>query len=303
MHRFSFLIFFLFAACFAQEQQSEADKRAELLGTVQVSRMQPLDETKGNYKSPRKAMFMSLILPGSGQLYVGGKQSRYVRGVFYLAEEIALISGLYYYSIYRYDSQVKKYRDFANANFSVNRYQNFMNGIYDEMYDNNFKELYGKEEERSNYCKAFYGDASQQCIEYRINPSDGMPLRNPSAYYSVIASENFVLGWNDSEKNEGIEDNLTRDKPEYMQLGTSQYYNSYLSMRKKASSLADRQAIFLGAIILNHIVSAIDAVLSASAHNNSLYEEKLSFPDKIRLESNFNAGENFKAEAAVVYLF
>jgi hypothetical protein len=63
--------------------------------------------------------------------------------------------------------------------------------------------------------------------------------------------------------------------------------------------LADRQAIFFGAIILNHIVSAIDAGLSASAHNSSLYEEKLSFLDRIRLGSDFHIGENFRAGAGL----
>ncbi len=296
MQRFFFLTLFLFALPFAQEpqeQRSEADKRAEILGTVHVSRMQALDPAKGTYKSPRRAMFMSLILPGSGQIYVGGKQARYVRGIFYLAEEIALISGFYYYSIHKYNDQVKKYQDFAKKNFSVNRYEAAMNDLYDPEFLN-FRDLYGKE--RENYCEAFFGSSgSLPCIENfgktSGSPNDDTPIYSPSTYYSVIANKDFILGWLDSEKNSDTD------------LGTSKHYNNYLSLRKKASNLADRQVIFLSAIILNHVVSAIDAALSASAHNNSLYEEKLSFLDKIRLESNFNAGENFKAEAAVVYAF
>jgi len=302
------VILLFFALSFAQEQQSEASKRADLLGTVQVTEVHSLSEAKGSYKSPRRAMFMSLVLPGSGQLYVGGKQSRYIRGIFYLAEEAALISGLYYHSIYKYDKQVKKYQNFAEEHFSITRYEKAMNKLYGPEYETPFKNLYGQE--RENYCKAFYGNSagSKTCTDnFGKNanaigepsyPSDNTPLYNKSAYYNVIASENFVLGWGDAVPASGIENNLASNGG-YIPLGSSDYRNEYLSMRKKASKLADSQAIFFGAIILNHIVSAVDAVLSARAHNNSLYENRVSFLDRIRLDSNFNVGENFKAEAGL----
>jgi len=288
---------------FAQEQQSEADKRANLLGAVQVTTIHSLSEDKGSYKSPRRAMFMSLVLPGSGQLYVGGKQARYIRGIFYLAEEAALISGLYYHSIYRYDKQVKKYQNFAGEHFSIKEYEKAMNEIYDPIYYDDFKKLYGQE--RENYCKAF--DRQLEAIEKCTNnfgknpnyPNDNTKPHNSSAYYSAIASESFVLGWEDADAEDASRINSALEKGKYIPLGSSDYRDEYLSMRKKSKKLADSQAIFLGALILNHIVSAVDAVLSAKAHNNSLYENGVSFLDKIRLNSNFSIGENFKAEAGL----
>jgi hypothetical protein len=306
------IILLFFALSFAQEQQkqqSEADKRANLLGTVQVTSVHSLSEAKGSYKSPRRAMFMSLVLPGSGQLYVGGKQSRYIRGIFYLAEEAALISGLYYHSIYKYDKQVKKYQDFAGEHFSIVKYEKAMNQIYDPEYETRFRNLYGQE--RESYCNAFYGNSADSKIctdnfgknfnsrNEPYHPDGNTPLYNKSAYYNVIASESFVLGWDSAVAASDIESNLGKENPAYMPLGSSAYHDEYLSMRKKASKLADSQALFLGAIILNHIVSAVDAVLSARAHNNSLYESKVSFLDKIRLDSNLNIGENFKVEAGL----
>jgi hypothetical protein len=308
------IILFALAMLWAQElpaeQQSEADKRKELLGNVNISKVNSMDEVKGSYKSPKKAMFMSLLLPGSGQMYVGG-QSRYVRGTFYLAEEIALIYGLYNHSIYKYDKQVKKYKDFANANFSVSKYEKAMNDIYDPMYpEGNFKDLYGTE--RESYCKAFYGNkAFEPCVKnFGTNatgtggepsyPNDDTQRFDDAAYYLVIANEKFVLGWADANpSSNNIEANLYSDSAKYIPLGTSENYNDYIAMRKKATNLADRQVIFLGTIILNHIVSAIDAALSASAHNSSLYEERLSFLDRIRFGSDFCIGENFRVGAGL----
>ncbi len=302
MRRSFFLILFLLALSFADE----ADKRADLLGTVQVSRVHSLDNAKGSYKSPRRAMFMSLLVPGSGQFYVGG-QPRYIRGAFYLAEELALITGLYYHSVYKYDKQVEKYQKFADTYFDIEKYESAMNSFHPYDMDK-FQRNYGSE--RENYCKAIYGGSDSRCVSfengydfYKSNYGKVVQLADPSAYYRTIASVNFVLGWQDAVPDPNITAHLKLDNPDYKQLGTSRNYDSYLSMRKKATDLADRQAIFLGAIILNHIVSAIDATLSAKAHNNSLYEEKVSFLDGIRLESDLHLGENFRTGAAVVYLF
>jgi len=296
---------------FGQESQgqSEADKRADLLGAVNVSKVNSLDEAKGKYKSPKKAMFMSLVLPGSGQLYVGGTQSRYIRGSFYLAEEIALISGLLYNSVHKYNKQVEKYQNFAKDNFSVTRYENAMNTINKPDYEDVFTRLYGTE--RESYCKSFYGNSGfQPCVEnfgknYSGYPGDATPHYSSSEYYSVITSENFIPGWKDAILNPDIETylNLHQENPQYEPLGTSENYNNYLSMRKKANDYADRQAIFLGAIILNHIVSAIDAALSARAHNNSLYEEKISFLDRIRLGSDLSMSEDLRVGAGLWYYF
>jgi len=291
-----------------QQKQSEADKRKELLGNVNISRVNSMDEVKGSYKSPKRAMFMSLLLPGSGQMYVGGR-SRYVRGTFYMAEEIALISGLYYHSIYRYNEQTKKYKDFANKNFSVSRYEKAMNDIYNNSYPKNLELLYGAE--RKSYCKAFYGNNDfyvNSCYNnFGINagekPDDNTPLYDDAAYYRIIADENFVLGWADVNPNKEVGENLIHEPPVYKKLGTSKNYDEYVDMRKKANNLADRQAIFLGVIILNHIVSAVDAALSANAHNSSLYEEKISFLDRIRLGSDFQIGENFRAGAGLRLVF
>ena len=40
-----------------------------------------------------------------------------------------------------------------------------------------------------------------------------------------------------------------------------------------------------GGLILNHIVSAIDAAFTANAHNKTLYSEELSWYDRLHFDS------------------
>ena len=110
----------------ASTLSSSSMSRRDLLGPVKVSKVHGIDEMKGKYKSPRKALFMSLVVPGSGQLYVGGSKFTYARGVIYLALEAGLWAGWYYNTVYRYDEQVKKYKKFADAHYSIGRYENAM---------------------------------------------------------------------------------------------------------------------------------------------------------------------------------
>ena len=114
----------------AQVPSSSSMSRRDLLGPVKVSKVYGIDEMKGRYKSPRKALFMSMVIPGSGQLYVGGSTFTNVRGVAYLALEAALWGGWYYYSVYKYDKQVNKYKKFAKNHFSIGRFESQMRDIY-----------------------------------------------------------------------------------------------------------------------------------------------------------------------------
>jgi len=133
-------------------------------------------------------------------------------------------------------------KDFANANFSVSRYEKAMNALYNSVYPDNLKNLYGAE--RESYCKAFYGNSNfvESCVKnFGINagekPNDNTPLYDNEAFYKIIANENFILGWVDVVQNDNVEANLNQEYPIYIKLGTSKNYDEYVTIRKKAKML------------------------------------------------------------------
>lgn len=259
-----------------------------------------MDEMKGRYKSPRRALFMSLVVPGSGQLYVGGSAFNYVRGAVYLAVEAGLWGSWYYYSVHKYDRQVDRYRKYAKQHFSASEYEKGMHELYNSLDDSDeeakFVERYLSN--RESYCKSIYGTASTNgCYvdgkeltddQNHVNhvSGDNFSLYNTGSYYSAISGSTYVLGWDDVE-DQTAASALNLSGSEAVSLGTSAHWKTYRSMRSKANDYASMQAWFFGGLILNHLVSAVDAAWSAHAHNKVLYEEELSWYDRLHFEGGF----------------
>ena len=292
----------------APDISSSSMSRRDLLGPVKVSRVHGIDEMKGRYKSPRKALFMSLVVPGSGQLYVGGSNFTNIRGGVYLALEAALWGSWYYFSVYKYDQQVSKYKTFAKKHFSIGRYERGMRDLYNAdavNYESEFRRRYLGT--RESFCEAIFGNASMHgCydrdklyhndVEYvndfvknpktLLSEKHKVKFDNKSEVYQLIADDAYVLGWDDVE-DRTVATALGLEDPESatVALGESENLKEYRSLRSKATDYADMQAWFFGGLILNHIVSAIDAALTANSHNKSLYEEDLSWYDHLHFDS------------------
>ena len=300
------------------EASSNSMSRRDLLGPVKVSKVNGIDEMKGRYKNPRKALFLSLLVPGAGQMYVGGTTATYVRGGVYMALEVLMWSGWGYFSIYKYNQQVDKYKKFAKEHYSIGRYEAAMRDLYSSggnAFPNVFSNRYMSS--RKSFCEAIYGDAasSSKCYQgsdlfsgdeqhlNRFNDKNkalGDEMKDfkrsfskESELFQLISEGAYVRGWDDATEESIINLKLEDDDAETVPLGESEHLNKYRSMRRDANDYADMQAWFIGGLILNHIVSAVDAALTANAHNKVLYEEDISWYDRLHFDSGVSFKDSF----------
>ena len=305
---------------------------------VRETTVNTIDELKGRYRSPKKALFMSLVVPGLGQSYVGQHWFNYTRGAVYFFTDVALAYGWHYYVVDKQDRQITKYRRFADAHWSQSKYEDSISRQVLPGYNVSNFEL--RNPHRPTYCDAVQNQGSQTggelfagCKELTGNnfsrfqafykgaeanaSADSIgrlrgQFNNVQTFYEIIGKEaEFITGWDDAN-NILIGDStfgligsdgkaqLGADKKPLP--ATSANQQTYISMRAQANDYARMQAYFLGGIVLNHLVSAVDAALAANYHNKRLYQTETGWYDRVRLDS-YVALDGYAPKPTVVASF
>lgn len=228
-------------------------------------------------EKPAWALLSSAILPGSGQ----AANKKWLRsGLYFLAE--AVMVGVYLKSSHDAEVEERRYKRFANNNWSVVTYANWLveyheqNNLSNEYIDDLKQHIEGK---TADYNPD--SDWSKVDIELlrnverntpfvypeRIgnNFSHIMPKYGSQQYYELISKYyQYGPGWNDF--------------PDQYQLtwdGSGMPDNFLLGSRMAADfndsyRLAGNMVSFL---ILNHIISAFDAYLTVKIKNKKLETE------------------------------
>lgn len=281
------------------------------------------------YRSPRKAFFYSLMLPGAGQAYVG----HWARGAAYITLDAGMALGWWYYGIHKSDLKMTQARDYADAHWKQSKYES----QYKALYDGSGKDstvgsvLKTINPSRESYCASVYGTGNvtyDACAEIRpdssvnnsynlhweasrfdlstsaaANSQHRAAFSNSETFYSLIGQENeFVRGWDDvspsdneasaagglyasikADYYDNLVDGNVDTKPVANPFGTSTAQGVYMSMRQKSNDYAKMKTWFLGGIILNHLISAVDAAFLAQSSNRSLYDMESRWYDGIQL--------------------
>lgn len=217
------------------------------------------DDNNINEKSPVLAGTLSALVPGAGEIYTGN----YLKGALFVAVE-----GVTLYLNYLYtkkgNDQTVYFQNFADEHWSVVRYAEWLNQWASALGgsanihispDQNLKPWY-----RINWDELNQAERSIKEFSHTLYPY------GHQQYYEMIGKyPQFSQGWDDSKFAMG----------QYSVAG-EYYYDTkgkfiyYSELRGKANdyyNIADKALIVT---ITNHILSMIDAIISANRYNSKI---------------------------------
>ena len=240
--------------------------RLDLLANLDAMSLKDsvLKNMDGGRKSPLLAGVLSLAVPGAGEFYT---QSYWRAGGFILVE-----AGLWVvYAVYssKGDQQTTLFQDFADGHWSVVRYAQWIQDnapkLNPDVTSFTGWNIPGTDNlqpwDRVNWDVL-------NAVENRIAqlPGNGfthlLPHRPQQQYFELIGKyPQFAAGWDDA----GV---MTPQR--ILNSDVSQRFLDYAKMRGKANdyyNIATNGSVLL---IVNHLLSALDAAWSAAQFNNQL---------------------------------
>jgi hypothetical protein len=217
------------------------------------------DASAASRKSPWLAGGLSLVLPGAGEFY----SESYLKSAIFLVAEAALWALAYSYD-HKGDRQTDFFQNYANAHWSVVNYAQYAqshytpgNGPYNWLIPGtqgyppwmrvNWAELNRMESDISATAAGQYY-------------SHVLPGYNSQQYYELIGKyPEFNQGWDDAPPSFNYGNQLSAELL---------YYSGE---RGKANTYYTTASTYVSIVLLNHVVSTVDAVLSAGSYNRGLH--------------------------------
>jgi hypothetical protein len=242
-----------------------------------------------DYRSPKLAMLLSLVVPGLGQAYV----KQYVKTGIFVALEATAIG----FSVAFNNKGKKQYADattFADNNYNDNSNvtQYTMTKYYSDLYN-----LFLSQQPQGMNADSARQSAREKLTGIFVDTSFVHSASKWSSFYNDIQNNSFVQGWKDGEPpgNKIIDWNsdtisvgqnrYLRDSTGYLVYkvdkngkidstkalyGYSSSQIHYNDMVSKSNSYYKTAQGILFTMLFNHIISAVDALISAKAYNDAL---------------------------------
>ncbi|MCL2268762.1 MAG: hypothetical protein FWC23_06215, partial [Chitinispirillia bacterium] len=250
------------------------------------------------YRSPRLAMLLSLLVPGLGQAY----SRNYVKAGGFVAAEVAVIGvAAYLNSVGK--SKKRDAHKFADDHFDIDKLKAYETRLLHEFEERGIEDLtyypyyhheggdfYGAAEGKQayfyesirNYIYAPGWKDNDPAIEVILSGADTITAGDGSSYipFNPEMPAQFYLITRVVDKN----GNSVFDGP---LLGNSNNQVKYNSMVNDANSYHDAVNYMLYVLLVNHIGSAIDAGFTARAYNAKLLGNDGSVWNRLSVEQQY----------------
>ncbi len=233
----------------------------DLSGGPHLAGEQAPGAVAGDRKSPWIAGGLSLLLPGAGEIY----DESYWKSALFLAVEAGAWILAYSWDK-QGDRQTDSFQDFANAHWSVVQYAQF---AQDKLTDPKvtYKWLKPGTEGQAPWDRVDWNELNRMERDIAGYYSHTLPPHGDQQYYEEIGKyPQYNQGWNDA--------NLSLS-PDYATVKGNLTPNDlfYALERGKANTYYEHATLFVSVAIINHLVSSIDAALSAGWYNSRVHAE------------------------------
>ncbi|MHB1049585.1 MAG: hypothetical protein ACYC09_05860 [Bacteroidota bacterium] len=203
----------------------------------------------------------SLAVPGAGQF----RSERYTKAAIFIAAEAALIV----YAIVndkKGDDKTREYQQYADLHWSPLRYAYWINthGVTDYRPNISFTQA---DFDAIVNAKDFSKINEWERGPHRSGISHTLPPYGDQQYYELIGKyHQFKYGWDTYPQNSGIP---VSDQGIVDAL-VPQQLKDYAAERGKANDYYYAASFAASALVINHIVSAVDGYLSTFAYNREI---------------------------------
>jgi hypothetical protein len=208
-------------------------------------------------KSVLLAGVLSGVVPGAGEVYVGGTTNYIKAGAFVLIEAVSIYYAISYNK--RGNDQTNFFQNFADQRWSVVKYAQWIN---DNTTGSKVTIFPADAQHPTPWSQVDW--ASLNAAEDAIGATGfthKLPSHGDQQYYELIGKyPQYARGWED--------DNLPGDlaNPDFI----TPEFHWYSEMRGDANQLYKVSDRGVAIIIVNHLLSILDAIWSSSSFNKNL---------------------------------
>jgi len=259
-----FLILILLSALSWAGEQGGLEFNQQRKNLIQQS-FQRMDSLSAQQQEVRrKSVFLSAVysalLPGAGELYAG---SRWKAALFFGIELAGWATFLVYDN--KGDDQDKIMRAYANKNWLEQRYWSKL--YYDAVQKGDIPNLpeYELEMVENGYMLKNYDTEmanNLRFLEDALGHTHRLPATRTQQYYEMIYKylTQFGNGWQDADFFFTYYGNTNTMSPQMFE---------YRGMRNEMNRFYDVASGTLNAILINHVLSALDAAITTRNYNRS----------------------------------